>query len=207
MNPPAGLHGGPVTDPTCLLYMSPPVQPATAAAGPAPPAAASGAVAGPTPAVAPPAVADAGSGTFYFRDGATYDGEFRILNAPPPTPEGGAPRKGGGGKKKEEDTAPPAAAEPPKRVRHGKGERTSARCAPSPPPATRVCPLSAVLPVAGASVAWLALLGMCALCLQVHPTASSSYPNPTHALAPRARACCRMQAPTAMATTHTPATG
>ncbi len=60
-----------------------------------------------------------GSGKFYYPDGATYEGQYKLTGLPPPVPE--APAKKGAAAKKKEEEAPPQPLEPPKRVRHGTG--------------------------------------------------------------------------------------
>jgi hypothetical protein len=58
------------------------------------------------------------TGRFYYKDGAVYEGQYKVVGLPPPTaPE---PAKKGAKKKEEEPPAQPA--EPPKPVRHGIGE-------------------------------------------------------------------------------------
>jgi hypothetical protein len=61
------------------------------------------------------------TGRFYYKDGAIYEGQYKVVGLPPPTaPE---PAKKGAKKKEEEPPAQPA--EPPKPVRHGVGESRS----------------------------------------------------------------------------------
>jgi hypothetical protein len=57
------------------------------------------------------------TGKFYFEDGTTYEGQYKVLGLPPPV--AAEPAKKGAKKKDEEPAAAPA--EPPKPVRHGKG--------------------------------------------------------------------------------------
>lgn len=73
-------------------------------------------------AAAPPApmpeIQLSGTGKFYYPSGATYEGEWKLLNPPlPPPPEDPKEKK----KKPAKDEPPPPPPEPPKRVRHGRG--------------------------------------------------------------------------------------
>eukprot|EP00877_Chromochloris_zofingiensis_P008805 jgi/Chrzof1/4178/Cz14g01260.t1 len=56
------------------------------------------------------------TGKFHYKDGSTYEGDWKMLGLPTPPAE---PVKKGAKKKDEELPAVPA--EPPRRVRHGKG--------------------------------------------------------------------------------------
>lgn len=58
------------------------------------------------------------TGRFYYQDGATYDGQYKVIGLPPPT----QPEPAKKGAKKKEDEPPGQPAEPPKPVRHGVGE-------------------------------------------------------------------------------------
>ena len=59
-----------------------------------------------------------GFGKFFYHNGATYEGEWKLLFAEPPAPpEDPKDAK----KKKGKDEPPPPPTVPPKRVRHGKG--------------------------------------------------------------------------------------
>ncbi len=60
-----------------------------------------------------------GTGKFYYPSGATYEGQWKLLNPPlPPPPEDPKEAKK---KKPAKDEPPPPPPEPPKRVRHGQG--------------------------------------------------------------------------------------
>eukprot|EP00879_Flechtneria_rotunda_P028885 GHRR01031119.1.p1 GENE.GHRR01031119.1~~GHRR01031119.1.p1 ORF type:complete len:145 (+),score=59.96 GHRR01031119.1:345-779(+) len=64
------------------------------------------------------------SGKFYFKDGSTYEGHYKMVGLPQATaPE---PVRKGGKRKEEEAAAQPA--EPPKAVRHGVGEHAATMC-------------------------------------------------------------------------------
>ncbi|WIA21037.1 hypothetical protein OEZ85_005365 [Tetradesmus obliquus] len=57
------------------------------------------------------------TGRFYYKDGAIYEGQYKVVGLPPPAPA--EPAKKGAKKKEEEPPAQPV--EPPKPVRHGVG--------------------------------------------------------------------------------------
>lgn len=59
-------------------------------------------------------------GKFYFKDGSTYEGQYKVLGLAPPAADA-VPAKKGLKKKEEEMLTQPA--EPPKPVRHGVGEQ------------------------------------------------------------------------------------
>mmetsp|Transcript_30256 Transcript_30256/g.55268 ORF Transcript_30256/g.55268 Transcript_30256/m.55268 type:complete len:170 (-) Transcript_30256:1987-2496(-) len=72
------------------------------------------------PATSAPAEADqatSGMGKFYYHNGATYEGGWKLL-IKESVVQVEEPKKGKG---KAKDEAPPPPTEPPKRVRHGKG--------------------------------------------------------------------------------------
>lgn len=62
-------------------------------------------------------------GKFYFKDGSTYEGQFKVLGLAAPAVDA-APAKKGIKKKEEELLTQPA--EPPEPVRHGVGEELTA---------------------------------------------------------------------------------
>ncbi|PNH04494.1 hypothetical protein TSOC_009321 [Tetrabaena socialis] len=65
---------------------------------------------------APGGIQIEGTGKFYYPSGATYEGQWKLLNPPlPPPVEDPKEAK----KKKAKDEPPPPPPEPPKRVRHG----------------------------------------------------------------------------------------
>jgi hypothetical protein len=66
---------------------------------------------------------DLQQGKFYFKDGSTYEGQYKVTGLAPPAVDA-APAKKGLKKKEEELLAQPA--EPPKPVRHGVGEELTA---------------------------------------------------------------------------------
>ncbi len=59
-----------------------------------------------------------GTGKFFYPSGATYEGQWKLLNPPLPPPVEDPKEKK---KKPAKDEPPPPPPEPPKRVRHGKG--------------------------------------------------------------------------------------
>jgi hypothetical protein len=65
------------------------------------------------------------TGRFYYKDGAMYEGQYKVVGLPPPVPA--EPAKKGAKKKEEEPPAQPA--EPPKPVRHGIGKSAYCRLA------------------------------------------------------------------------------
>uniref|UniRef100_A0A383VWC3 MORN repeat-containing protein 5 n=1 Tax=Tetradesmus obliquus TaxID=3088 RepID=A0A383VWC3_TETOB len=67
--------------------------------------------------VAPAQQQELQTGRFYYKDGAIYEGQYKVVGLPPPAPA--EPAKKGAKKKEEEPPAQPA--EPPKPVRHGVG--------------------------------------------------------------------------------------
>lgn len=58
------------------------------------------------------------TGRFYYKDGATYEGQYKLIGLQPAAAVEPAKK----GAKKKEDEAPAQPAEPPKPVRHGVGE-------------------------------------------------------------------------------------
>lgn len=62
------------------------------------------------------------SGKFYYKDGSTYEGQYKILGLASPAAEAAPAKKG---PKKKDDEAPAQPAEPPRPVRHGAGVATS----------------------------------------------------------------------------------
>lgn len=59
------------------------------------------------------------SGKFYFKDGSTYEGQYKLLGLVPAAADAAPAKKG---VKKKEEEAPAQPAEPPKPVRHGAGD-------------------------------------------------------------------------------------
>lgn len=64
------------------------------------------------------------SGKFYYADGSTYEGQYKLLGLVPAADAVPAKK----GLKKKEDEAPAQPAEPPKPVRHGAGQASQLLC-------------------------------------------------------------------------------
>lgn len=64
------------------------------------------------------------SGKFYYKDGSTYEGQYKVLGLAAASATEAAPAKKPAKKPAKEDDLPAQPAEPPKPVRHGIGEQT-----------------------------------------------------------------------------------